>query len=68
MLCIAAETIYCHRVKAGIEQVWWQDREIMTLSYWRHGRLYRTYVVLHPITGVQVGFVRWWYGQPRGED
>ena len=68
MLCYATTTVFCQRVKYGVEQIWWQDRELMTLSYWRHGRLYRHYVVYHPVTGVQVGFVRWWYGRPGGED
>lgn len=64
----AATMVFCQRVKYGVEQIWWQDREIMTLSFWRHGRLYRRHVVHHPVTGVQMGFIRWWYGSLCGED
>ena len=55
MLCYAATTVFCQRMKHGVEQIWWQDREIMTLSYWRHDRLYRHYVVHHPKTGYRWG-------------
>jgi len=63
MLCIAAETIYCRRVKYGVEQIWWQDQEMFVFSYYRGNRLWRHYLVHHPVTGVQIGYVRWWYGR-----
>jgi hypothetical protein len=67
MFCKCADIIHSCQVKRGIEYLWWQDREIFTLSYWRHGRLWRHYLVHNPRTGVQTGYVRWWYGN-RGQE
>lgn len=69
MLCILPfDHAIFRQVKYGKERFWWQDRELFILSYRRGERLWRHYLVHHPITGVQIGFVRWWYGRPCGED
>lgn len=58
---VAPDYAIFRQVKYGEERFWWQDREIFNLSYHRGERLYCYYLVHHPVTGVQIGFVKWWY-------
>ena len=59
---VAFDYAIFRQVKHGKEQFWWQDRELFIFSYWQGDRLWRHYLVHHPMTGVQIGYVRWWYG------
>jgi hypothetical protein len=65
MLCRSFNYACFRQVKHGEERFWWQDRELYILSYHRSDRLWRHYLVHHPVTGVQIGWVRWWYSRER---
>lgn len=61
--CSPVMPIFYHHPKNEFEQIWWQDRELFVFSFVRGSRLWRHYIIHHPVTGVQIGYVRWWYGR-----
>ncbi len=57
-----AEPTYYSHIRKGIKFTWWQDRELIVLAFERNGLRWRRHVVHHPVSGVQTGYVRWWFG------